>query len=423
MKIFRLAVLLSGLLTTSILQASYDGKVVDAQTKAPIRDVVVTLNNEVVRTDAEGKFHLHGKGDTVKFRIPGYSKQEVSTADLKKDVVLAPFKVKGLYLSSYGITSHTLRNAAFETMKNNNMNALVIDVKDDRGMLLFNMDIPLAKEIGADKRVLVKDMQALMAELKKHNLYLIARIVTFKDDPLATAKPEWAVKKGGVIFHDRENLHWIDAFRKEAWDYNIAIAKAAAQAGFDEVQFDYVRFPDKKGIEFSQPNTMENRVQAIAGFLEAAHKELAPYNVMVAADIFGYVPWNENDTDIGQDINKVTNAVDVVSLMLYPSGFQFGIPNYRNSVQYSYEIINLTLKAAQKRTNAPPAKFRPWLQAFRDYAFDGVEFAEGRMHTQVKASDDFGSSGYMFWNPRNVYAKGKFDVMVANDNEDDDQQN
>lgn len=419
MKTFRLVVLLSSLLVTAIAQASYDGKVIDAQTKAPIKDVIVTLDNRVVRTDAEGKFHLDGKGDIVKFRIPGYSKQEVPIADLKNDIALTPFKVKGLYLSAYGITSHVLRNAALETMKNNNMNALVIDVKDDRGMLLFNMDIPLAKEIGADKRVLVKDMPALMAELKKHNLYLIARIVTFKDDPLATAKPEWAVKRGGVIFHDRENLRWIDAFRKEAWEYNIAIAKAAAQAGFDEVQFDYVRFPDKKGIEFSQPNTMENRVQAISSFLETAHKELAPFNVMVAADIFGYVPWNENDTDIGQDINKITHAVDVVSLMLYPSGFQFGIPNYRNPVQHPYEIINLTLKEAQKRTNASPAKFRPWLQAFRDYAFDGGQFTEGRMHSQIKATNDFGGSGYMFWNPRNVYAKGSFDIVVANNEKDD----
>jgi hypothetical protein len=161
-------------------------------------------------------------------------------------------------------------------------------------------------------------------------------------------------------------------------------------------------------VGFSQPANQETRTEAITGFLKAARQALTPYNVMVAADIFGYVLWNLDDTGIGQKIGPAIQAVDVVSPMLYPSGYHLGIPNYRNPVQHPYEIVYLSLKRAQERTGVSPRRFRPWLQAFRDYAFRGGDFKEERMRIQIKASDDFGASGWMFWNPRNIYPTGKF---------------
>lgn len=393
-------------------QDGYQGKVLDAQTKKPIEGALVTLGDQVVRTSADGCFHCKGTGEVLKLRAPGYARLDYSLNkqnNPKMDILLKPFKVKGLYLTVYGYSSNKIRDAAIETLKRNKMNALVIDFKGDRGFIPFKVDIPMAEKTGAQNTILIKDMPALISDFKEEGIYLIARIVVFKDDMLAGAYPQWAVTKNGKPFRDREKLRWVDPFRKEVWDYNIEIAKAAAKMGFDEVQFDYVRCPDTKGIVFSKPSNMETRTQTITGFLETAHKALAPYNVMVAADIFGYVPWNEDDTGIGQQIDKAVNAVDIVSPMLYPSGFHLGIPNYRNPVQNSYKIVYLTLKRAQERTNASPLRFRPWLQAFRDYAFRGGDFAEDRMRLQIKASDDFGASGYMFWNPRNVYPKGKFD--------------
>jgi len=330
------------------------------------------------------------------------------------EITLTPLKVTALYLTVYGAASKKIREAALEAIKTNRMNALVIDVKGDRGFIPFKVNIPLADEIGAQKPILIKDMPALVAGLKEKGLYLIARIVVFKDDPLAAAKPQWAVKMGGAVFRDREKLRWVDPFRREVWDYNIAIAKAAAELGFDEVQFDYVRCPDKKGVVFSQPNNMANRTKAVAGFLKAAHEALTPYNVMVAADIFGYVFWNLDDTGIGQTVGDAVNSVDVVCPMLYPSGYHLGIPKYRNPVQHSYEIVYLSLKRAQERTGVPPRCFRPWLQAFRDYAFRGGDFKEERMRLQIKAADDFGASGFMFWNPRNLYPQGKFNDVREN---------
>lgn len=390
--------------------AAYTGQLLDSRTQKPIADVIVTLGDKEVRTDNQGHFSITGKEDTLKLRAPGYAKKEIPISELKKaqEIELTPFQVKGLYLSEYGAASKKIRTAVLETIKANHLNALVIDVKGDHGFIPFKVDVPLAKEIGAQNEILFKDMPAFLAEFKKQGIYLIARIVVFKDDKLAGGKPEWAVKKGNGFFKDREKLRWADPFRKEVWDYNIAIAKAAAEVGFDEVQFDYVRCPDTIGIEFSQPSTQESRTKTITGFLHAARQALVPYNVMVAADIFGYVVWNKSDTGIGQQINPVANTVDIISLMLYPSGFASGLPKYRNPVAHPYEVIYLTLERAQKRTGISSLRFRPWLQAFRDYAFHGGNFGEKRLREQIKASEDFGSSGYMFWNARNVYLTNNF---------------
>ncbi len=387
------------------------GKVIDAETKAPIAAAAVTLDGKAVRTDKDGSFRLEGTGETLKLRAPGYAKREFPAAELGNpgEIPLTPFKVKGLYLTSYGVASKKLREAALEAVKANNLNALVIDVKGDKGFIPFKVDLPLAEEIGANKPILIKDLPEKMARFKSLGLYLIARIVVFKDDPLAAARPEWAVKgKDGKPFLDREKLRWVDPFRKEVWDYNIAIAKIAAQVGFDEVQFDYVRFPDTHGAGFSKPADEDSRTATITAFLEAAYKALEPYNVMVAADIFGYTCWNTNDTDIGQKIGPIVKAVDVLSPMVYPSGYHLGIPNYRNPVQHPYKIVYLSLKRAAERTQVSPLRFRPWLQAFRDYAFGKKIFGPEEMRTQIKAAQDFGASGWMFWNPRNVYPPGGY---------------
>ena len=126
-------------------------------------------------------------------------------------------------------------------------------------------------------------------------------------------------------------------------------------------------------------------------------------NVFVAADVFGYVSWNLNDTQIGQRLDRLAPCVDYISLMLYPSGFRFGIPGFRNPVEHPYEIVYRSLKKSRERTQIPSVRFRPWLQAFRDYAFDKRHFSGPEINEQIKAAEQFGSDGWMLWNPRNVY--------------------
>ena len=384
------------------------GRVIDFFTGKPVKGAFVTWNNNVMVTDEHGTFTINTMLSKFAVRAPGYRRIEQTVIPLNgtpQETKLLPFSPKALYLSFFGIGDRNLRESAIKLMQETNLNTLVIDVKGDRGMIPYRSSVSLAAEVGAQRVTTVREMANLMRSLKEKGIYTIARIVVFKDNPLALARPDWAVKtQSGDIWRDRENLAWVDPFNKEVWNYNINIAMEAAQYGFDEIQFDYVRFPDASGLRFSMANTEENRVKAVSGFLAEARRRLVPFNVFVSADIFGYVCWNLNDTNIGQRLEDLAPHVDYLCPMLYPSGFQYGIPGYRIPVANPYEIVYLSLKRAQERTKLPSQRFRPWLQAFRDYAFDRREFKDKEITSQVKAADGFGSDGWMFWNPRNNYS-------------------
>jgi len=398
------------LLPTAGPAADYPGlRVVDYHSGRPVSGAKVTLNHEVLLADAQNLFPLAKPGGKVRVRAHGYQRIEQALPDLlppgPQTIRLLSLNPKALYLSFYGAGEKALREPALKLIEESELNSLVIDVKGDRGWIPYKSAIPLAVEVGATKITTVKDMPGLIQSFKERGIYTIARIVVFKDHPLATARPEWAVKgPGGEIWKDRESLAWVDPFRKEVWEYNIQIAVEAAQQGFDEIQFDYVRFPDSSSPRFSRASTEESRVKAISGFLQQAYQRLLPYNVFVAADIFGYVCWNLNDTNIGQKLESLVTPVDYLSPMLYPSGYQFGIPGYRNPLTHPYEIVYLSLKKAQERTNHSPLRFRPWLQAFRDYAFDRRAFNGREIREQINAAEKFGSQGWMLWNPGNVYS-------------------
>jgi len=385
------------------------GRVIDAATHKPIANALVTQGSTVVRSGEDGRFELSGEQATLAVRMPGYRRTQISFGEAQAEehsIELAPFSPKALYLSFYGIGSQALRQAALGLIDETELNALVIDVKGDRGMVPYRSAVPLATEVGAQRIITVPDIRELLASLHKRGVYCIARVVVFKDDPLAEAREHLAVKTAGArIWRDREHLAWTDPFRREVWDYNIDIALEAARLGFDEIQFDYLRFPDATGLVFSQPSNERNRVAAITGFLEQARRQLAPYNVFVSADVFGYVAWNIDDTHIGQRLEALAPYLDFISPMLYPSGFQFGIPGYANPVAHPYEIVYKSLVKARERTGLPAARFRPWLQAFRDYAFDRRPFDRDEVRAQIRAAEDFGSDGWMLWNPSNVYAR------------------
>jgi hypothetical protein len=384
------------------------GTVVDFFTGKPVEGAFITSNNNLILTDSKGNFVANGGLNKLAVRAPGYGRSEQAIVPLNgksQGVKLIPLTPKGLYLSFYGIGDRGIRESATRLIQETELNTLIIDVKGDRGMIPYKSSIPLASEVGAQRIITVRGMSDLMRSLKGKRIYTIARIVVFKDNPLALARPDWAVKtQGGETWRDRENLAWMDPFNKEVWNYNIDIAVEAAQHGFDEIQFDYVRFPDASGLRFSVPSTEENRVKAISGFLMEARRRLIPYNVFLSADIFGYVCWNLNDTNIGQRLEDIAPLVDYICPMLYPSGFQFGIPGYRIPVANPYEIVYLSLKRAQERTGLPSQRFRPWLQAFRDYAFDRRCFGDKEITDEVKAAVGFGSHGWMLWNPRNSYS-------------------
>jgi len=383
--------------------AQLSGRVVDAVSGEPVAAAVVTWGNQEVRSGRDGWFSHPQAEDRVRVRAAGYRRFDAPASD-GCEIRLQPYAPKAVYLSFWGVGEPVLRDPILELIGRSELNALVIDVKGDRGQIPWHSSVPLAHEIGADRVRTVSQPQQLLARLKAQEIYSIARIVTFKDNLLAEAHPEWAIKNAnGELWRDREGLAWVDPFNPEVWAYNAALAEEAARLGFDEIQFDYVRFPDQSGPQFSFEMTEANRVSAISRFLHLARERLRPYNVYLAADIFGYVCWNRDDTSIGQRLEDLAEEVDYLSPMLYPSGFQFGIGEYRNPVANPFEIVYLSLQEGGGRSGIDSRRFRPWLQAFRDYAFDRRSFGPQAVEAQTSAAERFGSSGWMLWNPRNVY--------------------
>lgn len=389
------------------LALALDGRVTDAATGLPIAGAIVLSGHVQATSDANGHYALPVSPPRLLARAIGYARASISVVSASgtaPPIALHALRPKALYLSAYGIGDKRLREAALKLLDTTELNALVIDLKSDRGQVPYPTQVLEATRCGARSVTTVHDMRALVTQLKDQGVYLIARIVAFKDELSASAHPEWRVKDArGQPFHDNEQLSWLDPFCQDGWAYLIDLAEEAADMGFDEVQFDYVRFPDTGKLQFARPNTEAARVEAITGFLEAARKRLARYNVFLSADIFGYVAWNKNDTNIGQELTSLAGVVDYLAPMLYPSGYQFGIPGYPNPVAHPGEIVYLTLRHAIARTRISPLRFRPWLQAFRDYAFDKRVFGAAEIRAQIDAAESAGSDGWMLWNPRNTY--------------------
>jgi hypothetical protein len=388
-------------------------RVVDAVTRAPVADAVLTIGASTVRTDSQGRFAFDtAEGAAIHARAAGYLRADAPVLSLRgpdTEIGLTPFRPRALYLTVYGIGDKRLRTAALQLIDTTELNALVIDVKGDRGLVPYRSDLSLATAVGAQRVITISDLPGLVKSLRDRGIYTIARIVVFKDTLLAQGRPDLAIRRrDGSIFRDREDLAWTNPYSHDVWNYNIGIAIEAAKAGFDEIQFDYARLPDTTGLVYERPWTEQNREAAIEGFLAEARNALTPFNVFLAADVFGYICWNRDDTKIGQKLEHLANIVDYVSPMLYPSSFQFGIPGYRSPVEHPYQIVHLSLEEARKRTGLPPVRFRPWLQAFRDYAFGGRPFTAGEVQTQIQAAEDFGSDGWMIWNPHNEYSTRDF---------------
>lgn len=400
------------------------GRVVDSSSGQGIRGAMVTAGNKVVRTGADGHFQIQTAEGGLFARAYGYGRAAVPDgASTAGGLVLKlkPITPRAVYLSFWGVSSSAIREPVLRLTEDTPVNAVVIDVKGDLGYISYRTAAPLAAQIGAVKTVTIPDIGALLNRLHDQGIYVIARIVTFKDNVLAASDPQLPLHMNGKVWRDHEGLAWCDPFRRKVWDYNISLAVDAAQRGFDEIEFDYVRFPDARGLEFSQESTEDSRTATITAFLTEARKQLIPYNVFLSADVFGYICWNHTDTGIGQKIEKLGDVLDYISPMLYPSGFSFGIPNYRNPVANSYEIVRLSLDRARERTGLDPVRFRPWLQAFADYAFDKRQFGSAEIQAQIRAAQSFGSDGWLLWNPRNSYAaaniapplKKREDVKVA----------
>lgn len=316
------------------------------------------------------------------------------------DVLLTPWDARGLYIPM-GILRSKKRFWELVDLvdKSPILNAVVIDVKGDYGLIGWDSQVPLVKELN-NRMPTAVDLRAAVQELHRRGIYAIARFVVFKDDPLATHKTEWAVKRGdGTVWKDGEDLAWANPFREEVWEYNLALLEEVAQLGFDEIQLDYIRFPsdgDIGAIVYEEDNTRETRTAAIREFMRRFQERMSKYPVVTAADVFGLTVWvvPGEDMNIGQRVEDITPYVDYLSPMVYPSTFIPGNLGYKAPETKPYEVVYRSVRAAQQRV-APGTRVRPWLQAYW--------YTLPKMQIQRMAAEDAAADGWMYWNASGYY--------------------
>lgn len=332
-----------------------------------------------------------------------------------------PDAVRGVY-----VTGHSAGGARFndlvDLMDTTDLNSMVIDIKDDFGNLTYvpDEDSPLAEmDIG---QPYIKEPHEMMKVLEEKQIYPIGRIVVFKDTVLAEKRPELSFLEGNSVWKNGRQEAFVNPYLKEVWDYNVDIAIEAAKMGFKEIQFDYVRFPEgfetrdetlKYGLgeyETSEQDQIQKRVDAVTDFVAYAREQLSPYGVDVSVDIFGYAATLSEAPGIGQNFSRISENVDVISSMIYPSHWTsyFGIPKpdlepYRLVDEYA-KVENEVL---DKLENRPIS--RPWIQDFTaSYLGAGnyLNYGKAEVEAQIKALYENDIDEFLLWNAANRYTEG-----------------
>lgn len=322
-------------------------------------------------------------------------------------------EVRGIYVTSSSASLTKRVDDLIALSKRTKINAFVIDVKEDDGTLLFKMKAGEKYNPNANRRSPIKDIDKFMKKMKDNNIYTIARIVSFKDPTYAKANPDKAIitKSTGKPFTNSDGVIWVSPHDRYLWEYNIAVAKEAALAGFDEIQFDYVRFPASNGgkldkdLDYRNPNK-ESKPETIQKYLQYARKELEPLGVYIAADVYGQVGSLPDDMALGQHWESVSNVVDYICPMIYPSHYGKGVYGLPVPDAEPYKTVYRSTQDSMNR-NAnidTPAMIRPWIQAFTARWVKGyITYGPEQIELQVKALKDLGINEYILWSPTNRY--------------------
>nr|WP_321293853.1 putative glycoside hydrolase [uncultured Trichococcus sp.] len=328
--------------------------------------------------------------------------------------------VKGIYVTAYSVGYEEKFNKLVDYVDSNDLNAMVIDIKDDMGVVTadFNSE---DSHIQENTEEYIPDIKELMDVMEEKQIYPIARIVTFKDTLLANEQPEMSfTNSNGTVWKASNGESFINPFLKQTWDYAVNVGIEAAKAGFKEIQFDYVRFPEGFEVwgdtlnydmgEYADLDMTddEKRVQAITDFTAYAKEKLMPYGVDISVDIFGYTASVVEASGIGQNFPQISENVDVISSMIYPSHWgtdYFGI--YKPDL-YPYELVAEYMKVENEllATLETPPTSRPWLQDFTaSYLGSGFyqTYGKAQVDAQVQALYDAGVNEFLLWNALNNY--------------------
>lgn len=336
---------------------------------------------------------------------------EVSAIPGKK-----PVKVKGIYISGYMAGSGGMEKI-LDKIQDTEINTVVIDVKNDDGRITFVMeDAPTVNEIGASEKY-IKDMNHLMAQLKARGLYTIARVVAFKDPYLSEKKPEWALKnKDGSLYRDNRGQVWVNPYRKEVWDYLVEVGIGASRAGFDEIQFDYIRFStdsSMKEVVFDEEDTKgRSKTDIITEFIQYAYDKLSSSNIYISADVFGAIIGSRVDAEaVGQIYSDMADHLDYICPMIYPSHYGEGNFGIDYPDMNPYDTICAALKRSKQDlesdelTGKHQAIVRPWLQDFTaSYLENHIPYGAKEVRAQIQAVYDSGYDEWILWNASNRYS-------------------
>ena len=329
-------------------------------------------------------------------------------------------KVRGIYISGPMAGSTELFQNILDSAAGTEINTVVIDFKDDQGRITCPVDSPVASEIGAC-RPYVQDMKGLIASLKERGLYVIARVVAFRDPWLAEKKPEWSLHLAdGSLYRDLQGMAWVDPYRKEVWDYLVEVGTEAKEAGFDEVQFDYIRFSTEgtmRDVVFDEAVTGgRSKTDVITEFVKYAYENLASQGLFVSADVFGTIIGSDIDAQaVGQVYTEMAKHLDYICPMIYPSHYGPGNFGLEHPDTMPYETVLEALKKSQAVMDqaaeadghvSSQAIVRPWLQDFTaSYLGEGnyIPYGYNEVQRQIQAVKDAGYDEWMLWSAANRY--------------------
>ncbi len=342
-------------------------------------------------------------------------------SEIQKPPFPSPETVKAIYITSWSVAKKDYIEHVINLAKNTEINGVVIDIKDWSGYVAYDTAVPEVEKYDA-KGIKIKDIDSLIQKLHDEGIYLIARITVFQDPPLARARPDLAIHSKAEIsslWLDKAGLAWIDPAATESWDYNIAIAKEAFKLGFDEINFDYVRFPsdgDLKDMSFPLWDENIPKHLVIKEFFKHLRQELP--DVKLSIDLFGLSTVSSNDLGVGQIIEDAFEYFDYVCPMVYPSHYAAGFLGYQNPADYPYEVVKYSMENASKRLSdfnqlqERSVQLRPWLQDFSLGAVYDVGMVRSEIEAVYDAAED-NFRGFMLWNSSNVYTEEALQLVYS----------
>lgn len=343
------------------------------------------------------------------------SSSSLTIPDVVVTHIPTPDKVRAIYMSSWIAASKTAREKMLKKYEGTEINTLVMDVKDYSGKIVVNIDSPtLGKYHSVEGRV--PDIKEFIDYLHKKNYYVIGKISVFQDDYLTQLRPDLALKNKDdkTTWRDDKGVAWLDVSSQEVWDYAITVSKEAYAVGFDELNFDYIRFPSDGKISnisfpYYEPDK-ESRSDALKDFYVYIHSHAQEIGVTTSANLFGMVTTNQDDLGIGQILEKAAPYFDYISPMIYPSHYPSGFLQYKNPATKPYEVISFSLNKAKERLKVlglPATKIRPWLQDFNL----GANYNAEMVRAEKRAVYDAGMNSWMMWGSANSYTLAAYNLV------------